>query len=78
MTGKVVKANSGILGRNWLHLRDGSGAEKSGDNDLTVTGAGSAKVGDTVRAVGVLAADKDFGAGYAYGVILEDAELLKP
>ncbi|MBI4522329.1 MAG: hypothetical protein HY695_00810 [Deltaproteobacteria bacterium] len=71
--GKVVKYNSGILGKNWIHLRDGTGAE--GTNDLTVTTDGESKVGDTVVARGVLATDKDFGSGYKYAVVLENARI---
>lgn len=71
--GKVVKFNSGIMGKNWIHLRDGTGVE--GTNDLTVTTSGRANIGDTVLATGVMATDKDYGAGYKYPVILEDAEI---
>ncbi|MFH1811218.1 MAG: OB-fold nucleic acid binding domain-containing protein [Pseudomonadota bacterium] len=69
--GKVVKFNANIMGKNWIHLRDGSGSE--GSNDLTVTTAAMAKVGDTVLVKGTLVADKDFGAGYKYELIVEDA-----
>lgn len=69
--GKVVKYNSGIMGRNWVHIQDGSGA--AGTNDLTVTTDGSAEVGATVLVKGTLGLNKDFGAGYEYGVIVEDA-----
>ena len=71
--GKVVKYNAGIMGKNWLHIRDGSGSE--GSNDLTVTSDLPAKVGDTVLVKGKLATDRDFGAGYKYSVIIEDAEV---
>ena len=71
--GQVVKFNAGILGKNWLHIQDGSGAD--GTNDLTVTTAATAAVGDTVLARGVLAADKDFGYGYVYDLIVEDAQI---
>ena len=72
--GKVVKTNPDIMGKNWLHVRDGSGAE--GTNDLTVTTAGAVpNVGDTVVVKGVLALNKDFGMGYQYDVIVEDAEV---
>ncbi len=74
--GKVVKVNDGILGRNWLHLRDGSGV--AGTNDLLVTSATTAKVGDIVTAKGTVAADKDFGAGYSYALLVEDATLTGP
>jgi hypothetical protein len=70
--GKVVKVNAGIMGKNWLHVRDGSGAE--GTNDLTVTTAGTLPaVGDTVVVTGPVTLNKDFGMGYTYDVIVEDA-----
>ena len=75
--GKVVKANSGIMGKNWFHVRDGSGAQAKGDNDITITTDGQAAVGDVVVIVGVVRVDKDFGAGYAYPVIIEEATLGK-
>ena len=72
--GKVVKANAGIMGRNWLHVRDGSGAD--GTNDLTATTAADLPaVGTTVLLTGTLALDQDFGMGYQYPVIVQDAEL---
>lgn len=72
--GKVVKVNAGILDRNWLHVRDGSGEE--GTNDLTVTTtADLPEVGATVLVNGKLAVNKDFGMGYQYPVIVEDAEV---
>ena len=70
---KVVKYNEQIMNRNWLHLQDGTGS--TGANDLTVTTADKAKVGDTVLVKGTLVFDKDFGYGYKYKVILEDAKL---
>lgn len=73
VSGKVVKITEGVLGRNWVHLRDGSGAE--GTNDLTVTTSGSATVGQEVIAKGIVAIDQDFGAGYVYPVILSGASL---
>jgi hypothetical protein len=74
--GKVVKYNAMILGKNWLHLRDGSGTAAAGDNDLTVTSATGAKLGDTVLVSGLVATNKDFGAGYKYTVILDDAKVV--
>jgi hypothetical protein len=74
--GKVVKFNQGIMGKNWVHLRDGSGTAGK-DNDITVTTGDVAQVGDVVLAKGTLRVDKDFGAGYAYPVIVEDAKLSK-
>jgi hypothetical protein len=72
--GKVVKTNAMIMDKNWLHVRDGSGAE--GTNDLTVTTtADLPQVGATVVVTGKVALDKDFGMGYQYPVIIEDAEV---
>ena len=71
LRGKVVKYNVGIMGKNWIHIQDGTGM--IGTNDLTVTTQGSATVGSVVTVKGTIALDKDFGAGYAYDVIMEDA-----
>lgn len=73
--GKVVKFTPEIMGKNWIHLQDGSGEQ--GTNDLTVTTSGVAKTGDTVIVSGKLSVDKDFGYGYKYDVILEDAQVTK-
>lgn len=72
---KVVKATNGVMGTNWLHVRDGSGSKAAKDNDLTVTTNAVVKVGDVVTLTGVVAIDKDFGAGYAYPVIVENAKV---
>ncbi len=76
LRGKVVKFNEGIMGKNWVHLRDGTGTAGK-DNDLTVTTTDRADVGDVVLVKGTVRIDKDFGAGYAYPVIVEDAKVTK-
>ena len=73
--GKVVKYNAQIMGKNWLHIRDGSGSADKSDNDLTVTTSTPAKLGDTVLVTGLVSLNKDFGAGYKYTVILDDAKV---
>ncbi len=73
--GKVVKYNPGILGTNWIHLRDGSGSAADKTNDLLVTSKNETKVGDVVLVKGVVRTDKDFGAGYSYQVMIEATEL---
>lgn len=75
LRGKVVKYNAGILGWNFLHLQDGSGAAADGSNDVTVTSHAEAAVGDTVVVTGKLILDKDFGAGYTFPVMIEDASV---
>ena len=72
--GKVVKFNAGIMDRNWIHIQDGT--DNEGEYDLLITSNESAKVGDTITAEGKLATDKDFGAGYFYPVLVEDAKII--
>jgi hypothetical protein len=74
--GKVVKVNTAILDRNWIHIQDGSGSAADGTNDLTVTTDADVTLGDTVTIKGVLAVSKDFGAGYAYQAIVENAKII--
>lgn len=74
--GVVVKSIGGILGRTFLHVRDGSGDAKSGDNDLTVTTQATPSVGERVLLEGTVVTDKDYGSGYRYPVLLEDARVL--
>ncbi len=71
---KVVKFSPQIMGKNWIHLQDGTGAE--GTNNLTITSSDFAQVGDTVLVSGTLSTDKDFGFGYHYAVLMEDATVV--
>lgn len=71
VTGKVVKVNPKIMNRNWLHLQDGS----EEGLDLTVTTDETIPLGAVVSLEGVIALDKDFGAGYRYDIIMEGAVL---
>ena len=72
LQGKVVKFNTAIMGKNWVHLQDGTG--ESGTNDLTITTDDVVQVGDVVQVTGVVVLAKDFGAGYNYDLIIEDAK----
>ena len=73
--GKVVKYNAMIMGKNWLHIQDGSGTADKKNNDLTITTTTPAALGDTVLVTGNVSTNRDFGAGYKYGVIIEDAKV---
>lgn len=77
LRGQVVKYSANIMGRNWLHLRDGTGSAADASNDLLVTTKEIATVGDVLVVQGLVRTDADFGAGYAYPVIVEDATLKK-
>lgn len=73
VSGKVVKVNNGIMGRNWVHIQDGTNAD--GSYDLTLTTDAEVAVGDVVTMQGTVVLDKDFGAGYFYDVIVENANV---
>lgn len=73
LRGKVVKFSPQIMGTNWVHLQDGSGSPEAGNHDLTLTSNNQLKVGDVVIARGKLTTDKDFGHGYIYDLIVENA-----
>ncbi len=75
--GVVTKFNSGILGKNWIHLQDGSGKAEDKTNDLTVTLPPSEKatVGETVTVHGKLLTNHDLGSGYHYKALLEGARI---
>jgi len=75
LRGKVVKYNEGILGWNFIHIQDGSGAVAVGSNDLTVTSKATTAVGETVVVTGTIILDKDFGAGYKFPLLIEDANI---
>lgn len=75
MKGQVVKVNDEVMGKNWIHIQDGTGT--SGDFDLTITTLDKVAVGDVVTFEGTISVKKDFGYGYFYELIMEDAKLVK-
>lgn len=72
--GQVTNVNTGIMGRNWIHIQDGTGS--SNDYDLTITTNDQVSVGDIVTFEGTVSLAKDFGAGYFYDVIVEQGALV--
>ena len=75
--GKVVKVSQGIMGKNWVHIQDGSGDQQKGTHNLVATSQDMSAVGDIVTITGTFAKDRDFGAGYLYKAIIEDAKVQK-
>ena len=73
--GQVTKFNSAIMGKNWVHIQDGS--EYDGRYDMAVTTQAKVKVGDVVVFEGTILLNQDFGAGYSYDVIMENAKLVE-
>jgi hypothetical protein len=75
VSGQVVKVTAGVMDRNWVHIKDGSG--ENGANKLVVTTKDSADIGEVVTFSGVFHNNVDFGGGYQYAVILENASIKK-
>jgi hypothetical protein len=71
--GKAVKISPAIMGKNWIHIQDGTGNPMNNSHDLVVTTNDMPEKDSIILVEGVLAKDKDFGAGYMYNVIVEEA-----
>lgn len=71
--GKVVKVNNEIMGRNFVHVQDGTGS--AGSNNLVVTSQQTANVGDQVVVSGIAIVNRDFGSGYTYPLLIEEATI---
>ncbi len=77
LRGKVVKFSPSIMGKNWVHLQDGTGNPLHNSHDLVLTTDMTLAVDAIVTMQGILAAEKDFGAGYTYSAIVEQAVLVQ-
>jgi len=53
---------------NWVHISD-----SSGDDDFIVTTSGTAANGQVIVAEGNIALNRDFGYGYKYDILMENA-----
>jgi starvation-inducible outer membrane lipoprotein len=73
--GRCVKLNNMIMNRNWVHLQDGS--LEDSEQNLTITTTENIPLGAVVAVEGVISLNKDFGAGYRYDIIMEEAHLLQ-
>ena len=73
--GEVAKFNAQIMERNWIHLQDGT--EFDGKYDLTATSQQGLAVGEVVTLEGILALNRDFGYGYSYELLLEEATIVE-
>ena len=68
--GKVMKYTSNVLGKNWLHIQDGSSQQQ-----LVVLTKDKTDPGAVVVAEGTLTLNKDNGIGHVYAVALVEASL---
>lgn len=73
--GVVVKVNKEVMGKNWIHIQDGT--QDNGEFDLTVTSLDLPEVNDEIIVKGKIILNKDFGYGYSYDVIMEEAKIVK-
>lgn len=72
LTAECTKVNARIMGRNWLHLKDGSKDEF----DLVVTSSSNVPIGHQVTLTGTVAVNKDFGSGYYYDILVENGQVV--
>jgi hypothetical protein len=75
ITAEVTKFSPEIMGKNWIHVQDGTDSE--GNFDLTVTSMEIMKVGDVISFEGQVVLDKDLGYGYFFDVLMEDAKVVR-
>jgi predicted small lipoprotein YifL len=73
--GKITKVNPSIMGKNWIHIQDGTSFEDQ--YDLTVTSDFIPQVGSIIKVEGKISLDKDFGYGYTYPVLMEEGKLIQ-
>lgn len=69
--GQVSKFTADVMGKNWIHIRDSSSKQQY----LTVTTNSTVALNDIITVEGKLTLNKDFGYGYVYDVIIENAKV---
>jgi len=74
--GKVVKVTPNIMGKNWIHIQDGSGDPIKNTHDLVITSSEMPKVGSVAVFEGKVTIDRDFGYSYQYDLLIEEAHSL--
>lgn len=74
VTGSCVKFNGGIMGKNWVHIQDGS-RNNNKVSDITITTDEFVNIGDNIAFEGKVILNKDFGAGYKYDILIENGKL---
>ncbi len=75
--GKVVKFSPNIMGKNWIHIQDGSGDPMKNTHDLVITTADQANPDEIIIVEGKMTANKDFGSGYKYDALLEKSRIIR-
>ena len=70
---EVTKVLPKIMGKTWVHLKDGDGEEST---LVVTTQAQNIPLGSHVTILGKVSVDKDFGMGYFYACMIEDAAVI--
>jgi hypothetical protein len=73
ISGVCTKINPNIMGRNWIHIEDGTMDEF----DMVLTTDILVPEGSVITMKGKVATNLDFGAGYRYDLLIENAVLVK-
>jgi hypothetical protein len=67
-----------IMGKNWIHLQDGTGDPLTNTHDLVITTSAELPKGKEIITIeGIVRANKDFGSGYSYVVLVEEATIVQ-
>lgn len=74
---KVVKFMPNIMGKNWIHIQDGTGSAEKMNNDIAVITIETVDVGDEIIVQGTLSVDKELGLGHVFAALIEDASVEK-
>jgi hypothetical protein len=61
------------MGRNWIHLKDGT----LDNYDFVVTSDQAIPEGHVVTLKGTVARNRDFGSGYRYELLIENASVVR-
>lgn len=77
LRGQAVKVTSGVMGKNWVHVQDGSGTAAAGTHDILITTTDNVAVGDIITAKGTVRTDVNLGSGYAFEVLIENVSIQK-
>ncbi|MDQ7032557.1 MAG: hypothetical protein Q9M37_07580 [Desulfonauticus sp.] len=72
--GKVVKIFSGIMGKNWIHIQDGTGSKSQ--REIIVTSSDMVHEGDIIVAQGKLVLNKSLGKSHFFPLLIENAKIV--
>jgi hypothetical protein len=75
--GQIMKINLNIMKTNWVHIQDGTSYHGNFDLTITTHDAINFAIDDVISFKGKLILNKDFGAGYQYDYLLEDAIIVQ-